>query len=82
MLWNDKGRSSNLEDRRGSGGGIGIGGAGMGIGGTVVLLVLSLVFGHNFFNDVGTGSRTVTQSDGRLAPADSAREEPEVRFVS
>ncbi|MEP6733719.1 MAG: neutral zinc metallopeptidase [bacterium] len=76
MLWKDEGRSSNLEDRRGFGGR-----AGMGIGGTAVLLILSLVFGHNFFNDVGSTS-TVTQSNGALAPADSAREEPEVRFVS
>ena len=79
MLWKDSGRSANLEDRRGMGGG-----AGMGIGGTAVLLILSLVFGHNFFNDVGTGTGAgvVTQSNGRLDPADSAREEPEVHFVS
>ena len=79
MLWKDNGRSSNLEDGRGSGGGFG-GRAGMGIGGTAVLLILSLVFGRNFFEDVGGG--TVTQSNGALSPADSAREEPEVRFVS
>ena len=80
MLWKDNGRSGNLEDGRASGG---FGGrAGMGIGGTAVLLVLSLVFGHNFFNDIGGGATTATQSNGTLAPADSAREEPEVRFVS
>ncbi len=75
MLWKDEGRSSNLEDRRGFGGR-----AGMGIGGTVVLLVLSLIFGRNFFEDVP--ATTVTQSNGALSPTDSAREEPEVRFVS
>ena len=75
MLWKDQGRSSNLEDRRGFGGR-----AGMGIGGTAVLLVLSLIFGRNFFEDVPAG---VTQtSNGSLSPADSAREEPQVRFVS
>ena len=79
MLWKDNGRSSNLEDGRGSGGGFG-GRAGMGIGGTAVLLILSLVFGRNFFEDVG--GATVPQSNGALSPADSAREEPEVRFVS
>ena len=79
MLWKDSGRSSNLEDGRGSGGGFG-GRAGMGIGGTAVLLVLSLVFGRNFFEDVG--GATITQSSRALSPADSAREEPEVRFVS
>ena len=74
MLWKDSGRSSNLEDRRGFGGR-----AGMGIGGTAVLLVLSLIFGRNFFEDV---PQTVTESGGALSAADSAREEPEVRFVS
>ncbi len=81
MLWKDNGRSGNLEDGRGSSGGFG-GRAGMGIGGTAVLLILSLVFGHNFFNDVGGTATTSAQSNGTLAPADSAREEPEVRFVS
>jgi uncharacterized protein len=78
MKWNDMGRSSNIEDRRGGGG---FGRMGMGIGGTAVLLVLSLLFGRNLFEDVGTAP-TVDASNGQLAPADSAREEPEVRFVS
>ena len=75
MKWNDLGRSSNIEDRRGSG----VGRMGMGIGGTAVLLVLSLLFGRNLFEDVPA---TTTSAGGELAPADSAREEPEVRFVS
>jgi len=75
MKWSDMGRSSNIEDRRGMGGGR----MGMGIGGTAVLLVLSLLFGRNLFDEVPA---TTTQSGGELAPADSAREEPEVRFVS
>ena len=74
MKWNDMGRSSNVEDRRGSG----VGRMGMGIGGTAVLLVLSLLFGRNLFEDVPA----TTTSAGELSPADSAREEPEVRFVS
>ena len=78
MLWKDQGRSSNIEDRRGLGGR-----AGMGIGGTAVLLVLSLLFGRNFFDDVPADAGSISQSaNGRLAPADSAREEPEVRFIS
>ena len=81
MLWKDSGRSSNLEDGRASGGGFG-GRAGMGLGGTAVLLILSLVFGHNFFNDVGGGATTVVQPGSPISAADSAREEPEVRFVS
>jgi predicted metalloprotease len=76
MKWTDQGRSSNVEDRRGMGGRVG-----MGIGGTAVLLVLSLLFGRNLFEDVGV-SPTVGQSTGELAPADSARQEPEVHFVS
>src|SRR3954447_18642072 len=79
MKWSDLGRSSNIEDRRGGGGGFGR--MGMGLGGTAILLVLSLLFGRNLFEDVGT-SATTAQSGGELAPADSAREEPEVRFVS
>jgi hypothetical protein len=74
MKWNDLGRSSNLEDRRGMGGRMG-----MGVGGTAVLLVLSLLFGRNLFDEVPA---TMTQSGGALAAGDSAREEPEVRFVS
>ncbi len=53
---------------------------GMGLGGTVVLLILSLIFGRNLLP--GGGTTTTTTSGGELAPADSAREEPEVHFVS
>jgi len=56
-----------------------VGRMGMGIGGTAVLLVLSLLFGRNLFEEVPA---TTTTSTGELAPGDSAREEPEVRFVS
>lgn len=78
MRWTPGGRSRNLEDRRGSGGGMGMP---MGIGGTVVLLVLSLLFGRNLFNDVGVQpGQQVTTSGGALA--DSAAEEPQVQFVS
>ena len=82
MRWTDEGRSSNIEDRRGGGGGMFGGGGGkmgMGIGGTVVLLILSLIFGRNLLPG---GGATTTSSGGELAPADSAREEPEVHFVS
>lgn len=75
---NDGGRSSNIEDRRGIGGR-----AGLGIGGTAVVLILSLIFGRNLFNDIGVSpSVTNTRTGGStLSPADSAAEEPEVRFV-
>ena len=70
------GRSSNVEDRRGLGGR-----AGMGIGGTVVLLVLSLIFGRDFISGTGADAGVSSTSNGGLSAADSAREEPEVVFV-
>jgi uncharacterized protein len=56
----------------------------LGIGGTVIVLVLSLIFGRNLFNDLGTSepSGAAATSNGALAPEDSAREEPEIQFVS
>src|SRR5258706_1312929 len=77
MKWTPGGRSSNLEDRR-SGGGMG---AGLGIGGTVVVLALSLIFGRNLFSDLGV-QPAVGTGGGQMTAADSAREEPEVQFVS
>jgi predicted metalloprotease len=70
------GRSSNVEDRRGLGGR-----AGMGIGGTVVLLVLSLIFGRDFVGESGVQPGVTSTSNGGLSAADSAREEPQVVFV-
>ncbi len=76
MRFGTGGRSSNVEDRRGLGGR-----AGMGIGGTVVLLVLSLIFGRDFISGTGADAGVSATSNGGLSPADSAREEPEVVFV-
>ena len=76
MRFGSGGRSPNLEDRRG------MGRAGMGIGGTAVVLILSLLFGRNLFNDIGVSPSTAVTSNGELSAADSAREEPEVVFVS
>ena len=75
MRFGTGGRSSNVEDRRGLGGR-----AGMGIGGTVVLLVLSLIFGRDFIGGSGVQPGVATPGGG-LSAADSAREEPEVVFV-
>jgi uncharacterized protein len=77
MRFGNGGRSPNLEDRRGMGGRVG-----MGLGGTAVVLILSLIFGRNLFNDIGVSPGTVVGSNGGLSAADSAREEPEVLFVS
>jgi predicted metalloprotease len=79
MRWTPRGRSSNLEDRRGRGIG-----TSMGVGGTVVLLVLSVLFGRNLFTDLGVdpGSALLEQQSVPMTAADSAREEPVVEFVS
>jgi predicted metalloprotease len=58
MRWTPGGKSSDVEDRRGSRG-FGGGGARIGIGGALVLLVLSLLFRRDFFTLVGVnGSET------------------------
>lgn len=77
MRFGTGGRSSNVEDRRGLSGR-----AGMGIGGTVVLLVLSLIFGRDFIGESGVQPQIATRDGGGLSAADSVREEPQVVFVS
>jgi uncharacterized protein len=82
MRWTPGGESRNIEDRRGS---RGIGMAPMGIGGTIVVLVLSLLFGRNFVGGSGgTDQATPQQSaPGQVAPAEqSPAEAKEVQFVS
>ncbi len=76
MRFGTGGRSSNVEDKRGLGGR-----AGMGIGGTVVLLVLGLIFGRDFIGESGVQPGVTSTSSGGLSAADSAREEPQVVFV-
>ena len=78
MKWTPGGRSPNLEDRRGLGGGMG---RGLGIGGVVVVLVISLLTGRNFFDDLGV-SPAVGATSAPMTPADSAAEEEQVQFVS
>ena len=69
MDWTPGGVSSDLEDRRdssgGGGGGFGFGGGGgggIGIVGFVVLLVISLVTGHNFLGGLIGGGGGAPQS--------------------
>jgi len=81
MRWTPGGESGNIEDRRGSGG---FGMAPAGIGGTVILLILSLIFGRDFFSGGGGTEAPAGTSGGQIAPpADqSPAEAKEVQFVS
>jgi uncharacterized protein len=88
MRWTRGPRSEDLEDRRGEspgGGGLRVGG-GIGLGGAVILLVLSLVFGQNFFALLdGVGELTpAPDGGGPSAPPRKASpaEEQEADFMS
>src|SRR5947208_11221628 len=78
MRWSPGRDSGNVEDRRGGGG---IGMAPMGIGGSVILLVLSLIFGRDFISGSGQDTAPPT-SGGDVAPAnESPAEAKEVQLV-
>jgi predicted metalloprotease len=77
MRWTRGHRSEDVEDRRGETApgmrGMRVGG-GVGLGGAVVLLVLSLVFGQNFFALLGDGGGVdPTGAPGGGAPSAPAR---------
>src|SRR5713101_3712008 len=57
MRWTQGGRSEDLEDRRdeGGGGAGGFGGIRLGIGGTIIILLLSLLFKRDFCALLGWG---------------------------
>src|ERR1051326_7787889 len=89
MQWTPGGTSSDIEDRRGEGGGgfggFGFGGGGFGggrlsLGGLLLLLVLSFVFKHSLFTGGGSASAPSRQYSGE-ADRD-AGEQKEVEFVS
>ncbi|MEO6950228.1 MAG: neutral zinc metallopeptidase [Polyangia bacterium] len=82
MKWSDGGQSSDVEDQRGSGGGIG---GKLGIAGTIVVLGLSLVFHQNFFALLGVspaGSGGASDPQARKTERDSPEEKKLVSFVS
>ncbi len=74
MDWTPGGMSDDVEDRRdssgGGGGGFNLGGGGMGIIGFVVLLVISLVTGHNFLGGMlsGAGHNNQGSVSGNVQP--------------
>jgi predicted metalloprotease len=65
MKWQVGRRSSNVEDRRGAGGGGGMGLGGMGIGGILLIVVISLLFGKNPLQVLGQ----VAEQAPQQAPA-------------
>jgi uncharacterized protein len=84
MRWTPGKASSDVEDRRGQGG-RGIGGIHLGIGGTVIVLILSLLFHRNLFTLLGSGdaSSSAPAADSASAPiTESPAEHREVQFVS
>lgn len=79
MDWTPGGRSSDIEDDRGGGGGFGL--PHLGIGGLIIVGILSLIFHRNFFalfsgGSGGAAPTTTTQ------PVNDPAEEKEVQFVS
>jgi len=93
MRWTPGGNSEDVEDRRdesgdgGGGGGFGFGGIHLGIGGTILVLVLSLVFKRDFFALLGGGqsaapNQTQSRVDSERDPQRDAAEQTTVQFVS
>ena len=92
MRWTPGGNSEDVEDRRdesgdgGGGGGFGFGGIHLGIGGTIIVLLLSLVFKRDFFAVLGGGQSVMpNQTQGQVDPQRDSRDAAEqttVQFVS
>jgi predicted metalloprotease len=84
MKWTPGGDRKNIEDRRGQaggGGGFGGGGLRLGLGGTIVVLVLSLIFRQDLFRLLDTGAAGGAPAAG--APVGSTPEENNlVEFVT
>ncbi|MCW5979322.1 MAG: zinc metallopeptidase [Bryobacteraceae bacterium] len=81
MRWTPGGRSRNLEDRRGLGGGGMRRGTGVGLGGLLILGLLSLIFGRDLISPF-LGTTGGSAPAAREAPVHDPREERQVEFVS
>jgi uncharacterized protein len=79
MRLDDQQESSNVEDRRGSGGGMGIGGRGIGIG-TIVLALIAMYFGvdPSLVMNIGQGMSQQETVEAKPIPAD----DPMANFVA
>ena len=85
MRWTPGGVSTDIEDRRGSSGGFGFGrGPTIGCGGAIILLVISLLTGRNFFTFFdGSGGVPQTGETTTAAPSNETPEErARVEFIS
>jgi predicted metalloprotease len=77
MRWSRRTGPSDVEDRRGLRGGLGLR---LGLGGTIVLLILSLVFKQDFFALLGDGGAALPAGDAEPV-ATSPEEERLAQFV-
>lgn len=86
MDWTPGGMSSDIEDRRddsgGGGGGFGFGGGGLGIVGFLVLLVISLVTGHNYLGAFLHGGAPTQQMQQQQTPQSRAAEDRDAQLIS
>src|SRR5919198_229934 len=86
MLWKGRRESSNIEDRRGMGGGR-IGGGGLGLGGIVILLIIAWALGINPLTllsggDLGPGDYSEQDQQASTGAPSSPQEEELKHFVS
>ena len=81
MRWTSRGKSADLDDRRGQRGGLRRA-APIGLGGLAVLVVLSLVTGQDFLSELATSPVGETGVDPGGPIATSPEEERLVEFVS
>jgi uncharacterized protein len=83
MDWTPGGMSDDIEDRRGdSGGGFGVGGGGIGIIGFIILLLISLVTGHNFIGSMLHGGDASSSVARGPAGPPSAAQNRDVQLIS
>ena len=85
MRWTNRGRSENLEDRRGQAGGgmrLSLPSGKMGIGLVLVLLVASVIFKRNFFALLGGDAGPAPGQEASQPYQSSPEEEELVNFVS